>query len=96
MFADLVSASHNSEEETRGQWDFKPMLAPRSEAGFVGLQNPGATCYMNSVIQQIYSNPETRSYILSLDDDDEQDLLAKAKHTERGGGSDAVALSQRL
>jgi ubiquitin carboxyl-terminal hydrolase 9/24 len=48
MFADLVSASHNSEEETRGQWDFKPMLAPRSEAGFVGLQNAGATCYMNS------------------------------------------------
>ena len=70
-FADLVSASHNSEEETRGQWDFKPMLAPRSGSGFVGLQNAGATCYMNSVIQQIYSNPETRSYILSLDDEDE-------------------------
>lgn len=89
--ADLVSASHNSEEETRGQWDFKPMLEPRSGSGFVGLQNAGATCYMNSVVQQIYSNPETRSYILSLDDDDERHHAELEQERKQGQELEQIA-----
>jgi ubiquitin carboxyl-terminal hydrolase 9/24 len=81
VFADLLTASHNSEQETRGEWDFTPMDTPRSGCGYVGLANAGATCYMNSVIQQIYANPRTRSYILSLDDDNEQQYKTQVQAT---------------
>ena len=33
---------------------------------FVGLKNLGSTCYMNSVIQVLFSVPEFKDFILSL------------------------------
>lgn len=39
--------------------------------GYVGLQNMGATCYMNSLLQQLYHIPEFRSALLSLEDKSE-------------------------
>ena len=39
---------------------FQPPVAARALLGFVGLQNGGATCYMNSVIQQLYMQPGIR------------------------------------
>ncbi|KAK2962404.1 putative Ubiquitin carboxyl-terminal hydrolase 47 [Blattamonas nauphoetae] len=42
----------------------------RAPSNFVGLQNQGATCYLNSLIQLYFMTPELRSSILSLTQDD--------------------------
>ena len=44
-----------------------PPVDSRSAAGFVGLKNGGATCYMNSVLQQLYMTPGIAEYILAID-----------------------------
>ena len=38
----------------------------RAESGFVGLQNQGATCYLNSLLQSLYMTPELRSGVFSV------------------------------
>lgn len=43
------------------------MIGPRPFQGFVGLKNAGATCYMNSVLQQLYMVESIREGILSCD-----------------------------
>ena len=39
--------------------------AARSPHGYVGLQNGGATCYINSIIQQLFMQPAIRDTILA-------------------------------
>lgn len=46
-----------------------PPVDGRAECGFVGLKNGGATCYMNSVLQQIFMVPGISEFILSIDED---------------------------
>lgn len=41
-------------DESIGEWEYLPPVGPRPVKGFVGLKNAGATCYMNSVLQQLY------------------------------------------
>lgn len=43
--------------------DYK--LAPKSETGFAGLSNQGATCYLNSFIQALYMTPEFRKAVFN-------------------------------
>lgn len=50
------------------EWDFLPMMGARTARGFVGLKNAGATCYMNSVLQQLYMVHPIRLGILSAHD----------------------------
>lgn len=40
---------------------------PRAACGFVGLENQGATCYLNSLIQALYMTPELRRGLYTLD-----------------------------
>ena len=40
---------------------------PRDPLGFVGLQNQGATCYLNSLIQVMYMTPELRDGLYKVD-----------------------------
>ena len=53
--------------ETLTEWEYLPPVGPRPNKGFVGLKNAGATCYMNSVIQQLYMIPPIRNGILAIE-----------------------------
>ena len=44
-----------SDETPLQEWEYLPPVGPRPHRGFVGLKNAGATCYMNSVLQQVCS-----------------------------------------
>lgn len=35
------------------EWEYFPFMGTRPIQSFVGLKNAGATCYMNSVLQQV-------------------------------------------
>ena len=47
-------------------WDYMPTVGPRPPGGFVGLKNAGATCYMNSVLQQLYMIRQVREGLLRV------------------------------
>lgn len=53
--------------EALAEWEYLPPVGPRPTKGFVGLKNAGATCYMNSVIQQLYMIPPIRNGILAIE-----------------------------
>ncbi|CAB1346501.1 unnamed protein product, partial [Coregonus sp. 'balchen'] len=53
--------------EALTEWEYLPPVGPRPTKGFVGLKNAGATCYMNSVIQQLYMIPPIRNGILAIE-----------------------------
>ncbi|XP_073726699.1 ubiquitin carboxyl-terminal hydrolase 9X-like isoform X2 [Misgurnus anguillicaudatus] len=53
--------------EVLTEWEYLPPVGPRPTKGFVGLKNAGATCYMNSVIQQLYMIPAIRDGILAIE-----------------------------
>jgi ubiquitin carboxyl-terminal hydrolase 9/24 len=36
------------------EWSFSPAEFERSETGYVGLKNQGATCYANATLQQLF------------------------------------------
>lgn len=48
-------------------WDYWPRDDGRSECGYVGLTNLGATCYMASCIQHMFMMPQARESILQID-----------------------------
>lgn len=47
-------------------WDYWPRDDGRSECGYVGLTNLGATCYMASCIQHLFMMPQARQEILRI------------------------------
>lgn len=48
------------------EWDFSLPIGPRPSRGFVGLKNANATCYMNSVLQQLFMIEPLRTALLSV------------------------------
>lgn len=50
----------------RTNWHYLPHAHEKSPSGYVGLRNLGATCYMNSLIQQLYMIPEFRYGLFSV------------------------------
>lgn len=60
-------------------WDYWPHEDGRSDCGFVGLTNLGATCYMASCMQHLYMMPQARNSILRA----KCDSNSKHEHTLR-------------
>lgn len=73
----LLAMHHYVKPELAKEYEYEPLVAGRAECGYVGLKNAGATCYMNSVIQQLYMQPGARESILSVDENnpDEESLF---------------------
>lgn len=59
-----------------------PMVQGRTPCGYVGLKNAGATCYMNSVLQQLFMIPNAAESISSIDDEevDKESILPELQH----------------
>ena len=67
------------------EWEYLPPIGPRPPKNFVGLKNAGATCYMNSLLQQLFMIDEVRSSLLQvegaagddLDDNDDDEVCRR-------------------
>ncbi|KFM65449.1 Ubiquitin carboxyl-terminal hydrolase 24, partial [Stegodyphus mimosarum] len=66
----ILSMHHNLKPELAKEFEYEPLVAARAPCGYVGLKNAGATCYMNSVIQQLYMQPGVKEAILSVDENE--------------------------
>eukprot|EP00041_Stephanoeca_diplocostata_P039081 m.1585860 g.1585860 ORF g.1585860 m.1585860 type:complete len:2436 (+) comp25326_c0_seq1:243-7550(+) len=60
-----LESIHFKEDSLITEFDHEPSISDRGVSGYVGLKNAGATCYMNSVLQQMYMQPQIRSGLLS-------------------------------
>ena len=63
---ELFTLYYSTKDNELTVWEYFPMMGPRPAKGFVGLKNAGATCYMNSVIQQLFMIPAIQGRIISL------------------------------
>jgi hypothetical protein len=79
MLADMFYTTERGNGAPLTEWEYLPPVGPRPAGGFVGLKNAGATCYMNSVLQQLFMlegirqerdsvlpSPESRNFGFSL------------------------------
>ena len=49
------------------EWEYLPPMGARPNKGFVGLENAWATCYMNSLLQQLFMIEPIRAGILAME-----------------------------
>ncbi|XP_039296311.1 LOW QUALITY PROTEIN: probable ubiquitin carboxyl-terminal hydrolase FAF-X [Nilaparvata lugens] len=63
----LTDMFYSERDDPLVEWDYLPPVGPRPCKGFVGLKNAGATCYMNSVLQQLYMVEGIRVGLLAAD-----------------------------
>ncbi|KAM4720758.1 ubiquitin carboxyl-terminal hydrolase 24 [Rhinophrynus dorsalis] len=66
---ELISMHHQPDPALTKEFDYLPPVDSRSNSGFVGLKNGGATCYMNAVFQQLYMQPGLPEALLSIEDE---------------------------
>lgn len=62
----MLMLQHRPGPHSPYPWDYWPRDDGRSESGYVGLTNLGATCYMAACIQHIFMMPQARETILAV------------------------------
>ncbi|XP_075145926.1 ubiquitin carboxyl-terminal hydrolase-like faf isoform X2 [Haematobia irritans] len=78
-----------TDTEPLREWDYLPPVGARPTKGFCGLKNAGATCYMNSVLQQLYMVPSIRVGILKAEGaatNENEDFSGEPETNVLGGG----------
>jgi ubiquitin carboxyl-terminal hydrolase 34 len=68
---DLLVQQHRDGEK-RSLWKYQPSAYEKAACGYVGLKNLGATCYMNSLMQQFFMIPGFRWGMLEVQDSEEK------------------------
>ena len=64
----LICQHHESIKQYSNRLQYFDIdVGNRSKAGYVGLKNFGATCYINSLLQQFFMMPDLRNILLSMD-----------------------------
>lgn len=89
----LIEMFHSDKDDVLVEWEYLPPVGPRPSNGFVGLKNAGATCYMNSVLQQLFMIEGIRNGILSAESactDDEEDFSGEDRETESQENNDPL------
>ena len=61
---ETIYTLHFHAEDAMVGFEQSPDVDARPPSGYVGLKNAGATCYMNSVFQQLYMQPGLRAGLL--------------------------------
>ncbi|CAM9437789.1 unnamed protein product [Choristocarpus tenellus] len=65
-FKDMFEDGDDGMDSGGGQSKGEERLS-RAESGFVGLDNQGATCYLNALLQAMYMTPELRHGLYAVD-----------------------------
>ncbi|KAJ6444692.1 ubiquitin C-terminal hydrolase [Purpureocillium lavendulum] len=61
---------------------FERSTVIRSPCGYAGLRNLSNTCYLNSLLSQLYMNPAFRQFILGINVDDRRESQELLFHTQ--------------
>ncbi|CAF0890240.1 unnamed protein product [Adineta ricciae] len=62
----LTDLFYSAPDSALTEWDFSLPIGSRPNQGFVGLKNACATCYMNSVLQQLFMIKPIRTALLAV------------------------------
>ena len=88
----LMEMFHSDKDDVLNEWEYLPPVGPRPSNGFVGLKNAGATCYMNSVLQQLFMIEGIRNGILNAESactDDDEDFSGEDRDADAQDNNDA-------